>query len=405
MNNRIRVLLAEDDPSVRGALAAVIESEEDFEIVAAVADAAEATEAAARERPDVALVDFRMPGGGPLAARGILRGSPETRILALSASNDKATVLSMLEAGAVGYLVKDSAISTITDFIRRAAAGQGSLSAEVTGGVIGELAEQLNTQRLAARQHRKQAARISRALEEPNALQMFFQPIRFLQGQTVGVEALARFAGPPRRGPAEWFAEAERVALRDRLELRAAQKAIEALPQLPRDVFLALNLSPATLAMEELVALLGDTDSPRIVVELTEHAPVDDYECLNGALDRLRTLGVRLAVDDAGAGFASLRHILQLDPEFIKLDRTLVAGIQDDTRQQALAAGLISFADKIGSTIIAEGIETCGELEALQALGVRFGQGFHLGRPMPLTSPAEPGSREPSRPQSAAEGA
>jgi EAL domain-containing protein (putative c-di-GMP-specific phosphodiesterase class I) len=105
---------------------------------------------------------------------------------------------------------------------------------------------------------------------------------------------------------------------------------------------------------------------------------------MNDAVQQMKADGVRLAIDDAGAGFASLRHILRLDPDFIKLDQTLIRGIAKDRSKQALAAGLISFAEKIGATIVAEGIETAGELSALAQLGVRYGQGFYLARPVPL---------------------
>ena len=120
------------------------------------------------------------------------------------------------------------------------------------------------------------------------------------------------------------------------------------------------------------------------MIEVTEHAPIADYKRLNAAVDTLRALGVRFAVDDAGAGFASLRHILRLAPDFIKLDRTLINGIQSDRSRQALAAGLISFAERIDATIIAEGIEKLAELNMLASLGVGHGQGFFLARPGPL---------------------
>jgi EAL domain-containing protein (putative c-di-GMP-specific phosphodiesterase class I) len=130
--------------------------------------------------------------------------------------------------------------------------------------------------------------------------------------------------------------------------------------------------------------MLGTVDADRIVVEVTEHTPVENYDVLNDALDRLRGLGVRLAIDDAGAGFASLRHILRLAPEFVKLDRTLIDGIEHDRSHQALAAGLITFANKIDATIVAEGIERAEQLHALRELGVTWGQGFLLARPAPL---------------------
>jgi EAL domain-containing protein (putative c-di-GMP-specific phosphodiesterase class I) len=122
----------------------------------------------------------------------------------------------------------------------------------------------------------------------------------------------------------------------------------------------------------------------RVVVEITEHAPIANYDTFNEGLAAVRALGVRLAIDDAGAGFASLRHILQLRPELIKLDTTLIAAIESDRSQQALAAGIISFADGIGATVVAEGIEHAAALDALRRLGVPLGQGFHLGRPAGL---------------------
>ncbi len=126
-----------------------------------------------------------------------------------------------------------------------------------------------------------------------------------------------------------------------------------------------------------------------MVVEITEAAPIDDYDQFAGSLRRVRRLGVRLAVDDAGAGFASLRHILNLVPDLIKLDGTLIAGIEGDRARQALAAGLISFAEVLGASIIAEGIESEGQLAALRALGVECGQGYFLARPQPLAGVLE----------------
>jgi EAL domain-containing protein (putative c-di-GMP-specific phosphodiesterase class I)/DNA-binding NarL/FixJ family response regulator len=380
----IRVLLAEDDAALRAALAEVIRVEPTLELVDAVPDAAQAVDAAAREQPDVAVVDVRMPGGGRAAARGIKRRSPETKILALSAHDDRTTVLEMLEAGADGYLVKGSSIEVIVDSIRQAAAGRGSLSAEVTGEVIGELVGQLSVRRRTEERRRVRENRIRRALER-DTLDVVFQPICDLDDrQPVGAEALARFRGPPERGPEDWFAEASEVGLRGDLELAAARAALAELSSLDRGVYLSLNLSPATLTTGSFRKLLDGADGARVVVEVTEHARIDDYESLNHTLSRVRSLGVRLAIDDAGAGFASLRHILRLAPEFIKLDRTLIAGIERDRSRQALAAGLISFAEKIDSTIVAEGIERPTELDALVALGVSYGQGYFLARPAPL---------------------
>jgi EAL domain-containing protein (putative c-di-GMP-specific phosphodiesterase class I) len=153
---------------------------------------------------------------------------------------------------------------------------------------------------------------------------------------------------------------------------------------LPKTVFMSVNISPSTLRGGAFRKLIDAFEPQRIVVEVTEHTPVDDYDALNDALTRVRALGVRLAIDDAGAGFASLRHILRLAPDFVKLDRTLIDGIERDRSHRALAAGLISFAEKIDATIVAEGIESTSQLTALLELGVTCGQGFLLARPAPL---------------------
>jgi EAL domain-containing protein (putative c-di-GMP-specific phosphodiesterase class I)/CheY-like chemotaxis protein len=381
----IRVLVAEDDEAVRKALSALIGDEPMLELAAAVGDADEAIAAAEREQPDVALLDVRMPGGGGAhAARGIKRVCPDTRMIALSAHEDRDTVLEMVEAGVAGYLVKGTTIEKIVSSIERAANGQGSLSVEVMGGVIEELAGQLTVQRRVDEKEGRSKQRIRQVLEDPAALALVFQPICTLDGTLVASEALSRFRGPPKRGPEAWFAEASDVGLRVELELAAIRAAFAAVPSLPSNTCLTVNASPATVIGSSFQKLIRKVDGRRIVVEVTEHAPIADYTWMNDAIQRIKADGVRLAIDDAGAGFASLRHILRLDPDFIKLDQTLIRGIAKDRSKQALAVGLISFAEKIGATIVAEGIETVGELKALAALGVHYGQGYYLARPVPL---------------------
>jgi EAL domain-containing protein (putative c-di-GMP-specific phosphodiesterase class I) len=221
---------------------------------------------------------------------------------------------------------------------------------------------------------------------EDGLIQMVFQPIARLESGTVaGYESLARFELEPRRPPNVWFEEAAGVGLGADLELAAVGHALAALPTIVEGGgFLTVNVSPETAMTSALADLLATHQQDRIVLEITEHAQVDDYEGLLEALGRLRGAGVRLAVDDAGAGFASLHHILLLQPEVIKLDITLVRDINDDPIKRALASSLVRFAREIESTIVAEGIETPAELATLIDLGVPLGQGYHLGRPGPL---------------------
>ena len=125
-------------------------------------------------------------------------------------------------------------------------------------------------------------------------------------------------------------------------------------------------------------------DGELLVVEVTEHSAVDDYDALKSAIDQLRTRGVRLAIDDLGTGFASFMHIIKLLPEFMKLDLSLTRDIEHDPVKQALTAALVGFAAQIGARLVAEGVETAAELQTLIGLGVEYAQGYYLGAPAPL---------------------
>jgi EAL domain-containing protein (putative c-di-GMP-specific phosphodiesterase class I) len=164
----------------------------------------------------------------------------------------------------------------------------------------------------------------------------------------------------------------------------AIELALEVQARLPYDAVLAINAGPDVILNEELHAMLRRFDASQVVVELTEHTEVADYAGLVEALTALRNTGARLSIDDTGAGVSSLAHILKLSPEFIKLDRALTSGIDQDPVRRALASSLVSFASDTGSVIVAEGIETAGELAVLRSLGISFGQGYYLGSPQPL---------------------
>jgi EAL domain-containing protein (putative c-di-GMP-specific phosphodiesterase class I) len=217
---------------------------------------------------------------------------------------------------------------------------------------------------------------------------MVFQPIVELStGKPVGAEALARFAFDPLRSPAEWFAEAADLGMSVELELSAIAAALPGLELLPEGAYLSVNAGPETAMSPELHRLLRSVPAGRVVLELTEHVGIEDYDALTESLDALRARGVRLAVDDTGAGYSSLQHILNLKPDIIKLDRGLVEGIDADPARRALAGSLIAFATEVGAQVVAEGIETLREQTVLRRLGLRYGQGFHLGRPGPLPLP------------------
>ena len=153
---------------------------------------------------------------------------------------------------------------------------------------------------------------------------------------------------------------------------------------MPPGTYLSLNVSPQTVMSPLLSDLLATLPCEGIVLEVTEHVGIDDYDALTDALGRLRSWGLRIAIDDAGSGYASLRHILNIRPDIIKLDIALTRAIDSDPARQALAIALVSFRQDIDAVLVAEGIETLAELEALVRLGLRHGQGYYLGRPAAL---------------------
>jgi EAL domain-containing protein (putative c-di-GMP-specific phosphodiesterase class I)/AmiR/NasT family two-component response regulator len=361
------VLVADDEPALRDALSELLAQEPSLTLVGTAADADEAASMAAREQPDVALIDVSMPaGGGPRAAREIGRTSPHTRVIALSAFEDRTTVMEMLRAGAVGYLVKGAAGEDIVGSIHRVATGRASISADVVDGIVHELSSQLRREEIELQHSQARAAEIHR-FATGEGLAILVQPIMDLRTrEPVGYEALARFRSLPPRPPDAWFAEAAALELGTHLELATIERALAVLPALPPDTYLSLNSSHRTVRSPELAALL-EPHAARLVVEITEHEPVYDYEELALALRPLRALGVRIAID----------------PDIVKVDISLTRAIDTDRARRALASALISFADEMDMTIVAEGIETEAELCALTDLGVRYGQGFHLARPAP----------------------
>ena len=220
-------------------------------------------------------------------------------------------------------------------------------------------------------------------LADPDDLTLVFQPIVDLATATVaGYEALARFPGTA--GPGTWFAAAAEAGVAAELEALAIHKALAALPSLPATTFLTVDVSPHLLGSAPVRAALDTRpDLHRVVVELTEHTPVDDLDLLRRQCDDLRMRGALIALDDAGSGYSGLQQLAALRPQVVRLDRALVSDADTDPVRVALAAMLGEFAGRIDAWLLAEGIETVAELAAFARLGVPLAQGWLLGRPGP----------------------
>ena len=210
-----------------------------------------------------------------------------------------------------------------------------------------------------------------------------FQPIVDLEaGQIIGYEALSRFPTEPAR-PDQWFADAESVGLGVALEMCAVRIALSALPSLPADTYLSVNLSPSTLMSIDTAELL-EREPHRLVIELTEHRRVADYRRLRETVDSLRAVGVRFAVDDAGAGFSSFKHILELAPDIVKIDLSICQGVHHDPVRGAVVRGMVELARQVPAALVAEGVEDPADVDRLSVLGVDLYQGYLFGRPAPV---------------------
>jgi EAL domain-containing protein (putative c-di-GMP-specific phosphodiesterase class I) len=226
-------------------------------------------------------------------------------------------------------------------------------------------------------------SRIS-ALLEKEMLMTAFQPIYGLDSKSVvGVEALSRFVSDDGAGAELWFAEAAAVGLGANLEFSALGSAALAAASLPEHLYVAMNISPASCLDPRLPELFAHIELPieRIVLELTDGIPDEQYSHFISAITPLRERGLRIAIDDAHSSAGTLSRMLHLRPDFIKLGRSVISGVDKDPTQHAVAACMVDFAVQIGSVLVAEGVETAEELAVLTELGFSAGQGYLLGRP------------------------
>jgi diguanylate cyclase (GGDEF)-like protein/PAS domain S-box-containing protein len=230
------------------------------------------------------------------------------------------------------------------------------------------------------RRAEEQRAEILTLLEDDDQINILYQPLLDLRtARIAGFEALARFNTPVQRPPNVWFSQAHRVGLGPRLEAAALRKAL-AMPGRPPAAYVAVNVSPSTLASEEVRETLPD-DLTNVTIEITENELVTAAASLDETLNGLRERGAKIAVDDAGAGYAGFTQLLRIKPNVIKLDRALVHGVSQDEYRAALIASFVGFARSIGALVCAEGIETLQDLRTLADLDVTYGQGYVLAPP------------------------
>lgn len=387
-----RVIVVDDNPANVSALVAVLGAA-GLRNIACATNPRAGLDLASVTDPDVILLDLHMPG---LDGYGVLEELAATSgrngrfpVVVVMGDTTPDTLHRALSLGARDFIATPLDPIEVVLRVRNMLENRflhNALQAQ-NFALHDELDERKEIDERIQREQDGHLDRIEQVLKHESSLAMVFQPIVDLTDSAiVGFEALSRFAGKPMRSPDLWFKEAASVGLGPMLEMKAISTALAQADRLPDEAFLAVNVSPEVLLSGKLDYLLDDPVCSRLVFELTEHVIVDDYAPIRSRITRFRERGARIAIDDTGAGFSSMRHILLLQPEIIKLDQSLTHGVDHDPARRALASSLVSFAKDIGSDLIAEGVETADELQTLQCLGAQWVQGFHIARPRALAS-------------------
>lgn len=367
-----RVMVVDDDAVIRISEAAILRKA-GYEVIEASSGAA-ALAALAETPCDLMLLDVLMPDlDGPSVVRELQRDPDLSHlpVIYVTGLDDSEFLAASLDDGVDDYVVKPAA--------------PHELVARVKARLRGAQARSSSTAAIDA-QIRADRALIEEVLRG-GRFRTVFQPIVDLHdNHTVGYEALSRFDDGTR--PDLQFARAGRVGLGHDLELATIRRALEEADGLPLGAYVSVNVSSSFLVNSgELQSMLRHASQRPIVVEITEHEEVDDYDAVRAALLALGP-NVSLAIDDVGSGYASLRHLLRLAPRMVKLDMEWTESVESEDNYVGAIVALTAMSERMGARLVTEGIETEAQLELLRSLGVRYGQGYLLGRPVPASDHA-----------------
>jgi len=375
----IRVMVADDEETVVDVLRAIIGSDPSLQFVGAAHNAEDAIELALRERPDVVLLDVRMPGGGGLrAAREISRRCAPTKVVALSAHEDSDTVIGMISAGASAYVPKGDSTDKILRTIHR------TIDANYAAT---EQPPELTLISPLLPRRTQQSTAVAKAILD-GAITVEFEPIEDLAtGRVVGFDARPRVATLPHRSYDTWLADAESADLLLDIEMAAFRASLLGLAAIPDDLFLEFEVTPSTLTEGRFRRAIRRPIGSRIVLGLSPLAPVDASVLgaagPSGILATLRGRGVRIAAREVGPGFAGLRHLSLLSPELARLDDTLVRSLGQSFSTHSIVAALVACASDVGARLIAPGVASEEQLRELRNLGGELVQGPIVGGPVP----------------------
>jgi EAL domain-containing protein (putative c-di-GMP-specific phosphodiesterase class I) len=253
---------------------------------------------------------------------------------------------------------------------------------EVMDAFAGIIAQRISSIVLAAEEVTRKRTEIRAVIKQGQFAQVF-QPVWNLEERRVtGYECLTRFNPTPYRTPDKWFNFAHDVGVGNELEIATIKGAMAQLSELRGDLLIGLNISPTTLMCAQFSDVMEQIDPSRVVLEITEHQPIEDIDALLNVVAPYRMAGLQLAIDDVGARYAGMQMIVGIKPDIMKLDMSLIRDIDAEPAKRALARAMVSLASELGAKVVAEGIETQQELRTVMELGIERGQGYLLGRPV-----------------------
>jgi EAL domain-containing protein (putative c-di-GMP-specific phosphodiesterase class I) len=372
--SRGRVLVADDELPLARSLARVLAGA-GYEVIT-VTDGPSAISALQQHDFDVILSDIHMPGmSGVDLLRSVRAHDLDVPVVLMTADPQIQTATDAVELGALQYLVKPVPVEVLFKSMERAS--KLRRMARIKRETMRALGPQdaMSSDRSALR------ANFDRVLE---TMWIAFQPIVGREGgRTFGYEALLRSDEPALPHPSAVLNAAERLDRLPELGRRVRHLVAEAFEVLPDDALLFVNLHAQDLLDPLLIApdVPLSKVAPRVVLEVTERAPIDDIKDVRARVGALRAMGFRIAVDDLGAGYAGLTSFALLEPEFVKFDMSLVRGVQTSPIRQKLIGSMTTLCREMGMRVVAEGIETIEERDTVMQLGCDLLQGFLLGRP------------------------
>lgn len=379
ISDNIRVLLVEDEETLGRALARFLTGV-GFEVELAT-NGATATERLMSATFDVIVSDIHVPGAtGVDILRTIRSYALDVPMILMTGDPSIETAIEAVNLGAMKYLVKPvdgkalaKDVSSAANLHRLAKLKRDAL--EITGEGKDEMPGDMAGL----------SARFTRALDE---MWIAFQPIVHLEGDRLyGYEALLRSREPSLPGPLDVVAAAERLGAIEKLGARVRELALSSFGRVKDDsMSLFLNLHPTELLDASLYEAEGRTMelASRIVLEVTERSAIEAIHDVQARTSVLRFHGYRLAVDDLGAGYAGLTSFVTLEPEIVKLDMSLVRDVHTSRAKQHVIGAVVKLCREMGLIVVAEGIETREELEAIRKLRCHLVQGYYLGKPAAL---------------------